>query len=164
MAFKGETVIKARGDDLAVQIDALGRAWAIAAGLLGRYEISYAWDASLRRILIGALDVVPTFRDDAVQASVGCPLVDLTLQTGKAPVILTSIIRPPVLPGCVSGMIPITSLPASISTVPARRRGCYLPVAPAPSAPFSRWKARAISKKRGCLVSLLPPWPARHLW
>ena len=58
------------------------------------YEISYAWDASLRRILIGALDLAPTFRDDAVQASVGWPLVELTLQTGNAPVILTGILRP----------------------------------------------------------------------
>ena len=71
LAFKGETVTQARGADLAVQIDALGRSWAIAADLLRRYEIPYAWDASLRRILIGALDVAPTYRDDAVQASVG---------------------------------------------------------------------------------------------
>ena len=67
----GETVIQARGVNLAVQIDALGRSWAIAADLLSRSEIPYAWDASLRRILIGALDVAPTFRDDAVHASVG---------------------------------------------------------------------------------------------
>ena len=94
LAFKGETVIQARGADLAVQIDVQGRSWAIAADLLERYEIPYAWDASLRRILIGALDVVPTYRDDAVQASVGWPLVELTLQTGNAPVILTGILRP----------------------------------------------------------------------
>ena len=94
LVFKGETVIQARGADLAVQIDALGRSWAIAADLLSRYEISYAWDVSLRRILIGALDVAPTFSDDAVQASVGWPLVELTLQTGNAPVILTGILRP----------------------------------------------------------------------
>ena len=94
LLFKGETVIRARGADLAVQIDALGRSWAIAADLLSRYEISYAWDASLRRILIGALDEAPTYRDNAVQASVGWPLVELTLQTGNAPVILTGILRP----------------------------------------------------------------------
>ena len=35
-----------------------------------------------------------TYRDDAVQASVGWPLVELTLQTGNAPVILTGILRP----------------------------------------------------------------------
>ena len=34
------------------------------------------------------------YRDDAVQASVGWPLVELTLQTGNAPVILTGILRP----------------------------------------------------------------------
>ena len=94
LVFKGETVIQARGADLSVQIDALGCSWTIAADLLSRYEISYAWDASLRRILIGALDVAPTYRDDAVQASVGWPLVELTLQTGNAPVILTGILRP----------------------------------------------------------------------
>ena len=88
LAFNGDTTIQARGEDLAVQIGELGRSWAIAADLLSRYEIPYAWDASLRRILIGALDVAPTYRDDAVQASVGCPLVELTLQTGNAPVIL----------------------------------------------------------------------------
>ena len=77
LSFKGETVIHARGADL-----------------LSRYEISYAWDASLRRILIGALDVAPTCRDDAVQASVGWPLVELTPQTGNAPVIITGILRP----------------------------------------------------------------------
>ena len=43
---------------------------------------------------IGALDVAPTFRDDAVQASVGWPLVEMTLQSGSAPVVLTGILRP----------------------------------------------------------------------
>ena len=91
--FKGETVIHTRGADLAVQIDVLGRSWTIAADLPSRYEIYYAWDASLRRILIGALDVAPTYRDDALQVSVGWPLVELTLQTGNAPVNLTGILR-----------------------------------------------------------------------
>ena len=40
---------------------------------------------------IGALDVAPTHHDDAVQAP--WPLVDLTLQTDNAPVILTGILR-----------------------------------------------------------------------
>ena len=66
MAFKGETVIQACGADLAVQIDDQGRSWAIAADLLSRYEISCVWDASLRRILIGALDEAHTNRDDAI--------------------------------------------------------------------------------------------------
>ena len=94
MALKGDTVIQVCGADLAVQIDALGRSWAIAPALLSRYEIPYAWDVSLRRILIGVFDVAPTYRDDAVQASVGWPLVELTLQIGNAPVILTGILRP----------------------------------------------------------------------
>ena len=38
--------------------------------------------------------MAPTYRDEAVQASVGCPLVELTLQTGNASVILTGILRP----------------------------------------------------------------------
>ena len=37
--------------------------------------------------------MAPTYRDDAVQASEGWPLVELTLQIGNAPVILTGIIR-----------------------------------------------------------------------
>ena len=94
LVFKGETVIQVRGADLAVQIDDLGRSWALASDLLERYEIPHVWDASRRRILIGALDVAPTYRDDAVQASAGWPLVELTLQTGHAPVILTGILRP----------------------------------------------------------------------
>ena len=94
MAFKGKNVIQASGADLSVQIDALGRSWAIAADLLRRSEIPYAWDPSLRRILIGAFDVARTYLDDAMQASVGWPLVELTLQTGNAPVILTGIIWP----------------------------------------------------------------------
>ena len=59
-----------------------------------RYDIPHAWDANLRRILIGSLDVAPTYRDDSVQASVGWPLFTMTLQTGNAPVILTGIVRP----------------------------------------------------------------------
>ena len=94
LAFKGETMIEARGAPLPVQIDAQGRSWALAAELLHRYELPYAWDASLRRILIGALDVAPTYRSDAVQATIGWPLFEMTLQSGSAPVILTGIVRP----------------------------------------------------------------------
>ena len=88
LASKGETMIQARGADMAVQINAPGRSWAIDADLLSRYEILYVWDASLRRIPIGALDIAPTYRDGAEQA-----LVELTLQTGNAPVALTGIVR-----------------------------------------------------------------------
>ena len=62
--------------------------------LLERYGIPYAWNASERQIMIGALDVAPTYRDDSVQASVGWPLFTMTLQSGNAPVILTGIVRP----------------------------------------------------------------------
>ncbi|TCD58098.1 N-acetylmuramoyl-L-alanine amidase [Synechococcus sp. BS55D] len=94
LSFKGETTIEARGEALAVAIDSEGRSWALAADLLERYGIPHAWDANRRRILIGSLDVAPTYRDDSVQASVGWPLFTMTLQTGHAPVILTGIVRP----------------------------------------------------------------------
>ena len=42
---------------------------------------------------MAAADVVPTFRDDAVQADVGWPLVDMTLKADHAPVILRRILR-----------------------------------------------------------------------
>lgn len=94
LIFKGETTIEARGEALDVAIDSEGRSWALAADLLERYGIPPAWDANQRRILIGSLDVAPTYRDDSVQASVGWPLFTMTLQTGNAPVILTGIVRP----------------------------------------------------------------------
>ncbi|QNG27742.1 N-acetylmuramoyl-L-alanine amidase [Synechococcus sp. HK01-R] len=94
LSFKGATTIEARGEALAVAIDSEGRSWALAATLLERYRIPHAWDANQRRILIGSLDVAPTYRDDSVQASVGWPLFTMTLQTGNAPVILTGIVRP----------------------------------------------------------------------
>ena len=37
--------------------------------------------------------MVPLYREDGVQASVGWPLVKLTLQQALAPVILTGILR-----------------------------------------------------------------------
>ena len=77
-----------------MQINHQSLSLAIAAYLLSRYEIPYAWDASLRRIMIGALVVAPTYLDDAMQASISWPFVELTLHTCKAPVILTGIIRP----------------------------------------------------------------------
>ena len=77
-----------------MQIDQHGRSWALASELLERYEIPHAWDASLSRILIGALDMAPTFRDDAVQASLGWPLVEMTLQSGSVPILFTGILRP----------------------------------------------------------------------
>jgi hypothetical protein len=86
-------VIAARGEPLATQIDAHGSSWALAAELLERYELPFSWDATHRRILVGALDVVPLYGEDAVQASVGWPLFEITLQQASAPVILRGILR-----------------------------------------------------------------------
>ena len=72
----------------------MGRSWALASDLLERYELPFAWDASHRRVLIGAMDVSPTFRKDGVQAEVGWPLFEMSLQSGSAPVILWGILRP----------------------------------------------------------------------
>ena len=44
------------------------------ADLPDRNGSAYARDGERHRMLIGALDVAPTYRDDAVQASVGWPL------------------------------------------------------------------------------------------
>ena len=94
LAFRGTTAIEARGHELLVQLDSLGRSWALASDLLERYELPFAWDASERRVLIGAMDVSPTFREDGVQAEVGWPLFEMSLQSGSAPVILRGILRP----------------------------------------------------------------------
>ncbi|MDG1060643.1 MAG: N-acetylmuramoyl-L-alanine amidase [Synechococcus sp. cluster3_bin.96] len=94
LLFRGHTLIKARGDDLPVQIDANGTSWALAADLLARYDIPYVWHTSSQRLLVGALDVAPTYRADAIQADVGWELFEMSLQTGNAPVILTGIMRP----------------------------------------------------------------------
>ena len=94
LAFRGITTIPARGIELSVQLDSLGRSWALASDLLERYELPCAWDASHRRVLIGAMDVSPTFREDGVQAEVGWPLFDTSLQSASAPVILRGILRP----------------------------------------------------------------------
>ena len=80
LEFQGTTLIKARGKDLAVQIDNEGRSWARLTDLLQRYEIAHVWDAEAKRLLIGALDVAPTFRDDAVQDSIGWQLMEVALQ------------------------------------------------------------------------------------
>ena len=93
LAFRGSTRIQVRGQEFIVVIDAQGRSWAPAAELLDRYELAYSWDVAQRRLLVGARDVVPTFRDDAVQADVGWPLVEITLQSGDAPVMLLGILR-----------------------------------------------------------------------
>ena len=77
-----------------MQLDSSGRSWAFASDVLERYELPFAWDASNRRALIGAMDVSPTFRKDGVQADVGWPLFEMSLQSGSAPVILRGMLRP----------------------------------------------------------------------
>mgnify|MGYP006253823319 CR=1 FL=1 len=79
LAFRGTTTIQARGRELSVQLDALGRSWALASDLLERYELPFAWDASQHRVLIGAMDVSPTFRKDGVQAEADWPLFEMSL-------------------------------------------------------------------------------------
>lgn len=81
LAFRGITRIEARGQALPVQIDPDGRSWALMADLLRRYDLSAHWDADQRRVLIAATDVAPTCRDDALQATVGWPLVEMALQS-----------------------------------------------------------------------------------
>jgi hypothetical protein len=93
LEFRRASTMAARGQELAVELDANGSSWALAADLLSLYEIPYEWDANRRRILIGSLDVVPSFRADQVQPSVGWPLFEMTLQHGNAPVILRGILR-----------------------------------------------------------------------
>jgi hypothetical protein len=93
LQFRRAGSIEARGLPLATEIDANGSSWALATALLERYELPFQWDASHRRILVGALDVVPRFQDDAVQASVGWPLFEMTLERSSAPVILRGIVR-----------------------------------------------------------------------
>ena len=94
LVFRGVTSIEARGKSLSVQIDADGRSWALMVDLLQRYDLAAHWDPDQRRVLIDAADVAPTYRDDAVQAAVGWPLVEMALHGGQTPVILTGIVRP----------------------------------------------------------------------
>ena len=93
LEFRRTNTMKARGHELAVEIDANGISWALAAELLKLYEIPYEWETSRRRILIGSLDVAPTFQDDQVQPSVGWPLFEIGLQRGDTPLILRGIVR-----------------------------------------------------------------------
>ena len=66
-----------------MQIDADGRSWALMVDLLKRYDLSAHWDGDQHRVLIAASDVALTYRDDAVQAAVGWPLVEMALQGGQ---------------------------------------------------------------------------------
>ena len=93
LAFRGTTTIRARGRELSVQLDSSGRSWALASDLL-EHELPFAWDASHRRLLIRAKDVSPTFREDGVQAEVGRPLFEMSVQSSSAPLIFRGIVRP----------------------------------------------------------------------
>jgi len=66
--------IRARSQELAVEIDAKMAApgpWRRAAGSL---RDPYDWEPNRAAFLIGSLDVAPTFRKNQVQPSVGWPL------------------------------------------------------------------------------------------
>ena len=58
-----------------------------ATELLDRHQISYRWDDASQRILVDTIDLVPTFREEAVQRSLGWPIFELSIQSGAAPVL-----------------------------------------------------------------------------
>ena len=93
LGFRRTSTMQARGESLVVELDEHGSSWALVADLLERYDIPYTWDPQSRRILIGSLDVAPSFQEDQVQPSVGWPLVEMALQGGNGPVILRGILR-----------------------------------------------------------------------
>ena len=62
--------------------------------MLELYELQFAWNEGQRRVLIGAMDVSSTFREDGVQAEVGWSIFEMALQRSSAPVILRGIVRP----------------------------------------------------------------------
>lgn len=93
LLFRRKASMTARGTSLAVDIDANGTSWALAADLLDLYDIPFEWNPGQRRILIGSTDIAPTYREDGVQTSIGYPLFEMGLQGGNAPVILRGILR-----------------------------------------------------------------------
>ena len=60
--------------------------------VLGPPQQSF-WIATSQRILVDTIDVVPTFREEAVQRSLGWPIFELSIQSGPAPVLLVFILR-----------------------------------------------------------------------
>lgn len=94
LSFKRASHMRVKGEELEVAIDEAGLSWARTADLLNRYDIPYSWDSEQQRVLIGSLDVAPTYRPDGIQASVGWPLFEMVLQSREAPVILRGILRP----------------------------------------------------------------------
>jgi hypothetical protein len=95
LQFSRTSTMTARGQPLDVAIDHEGRSWALTADLLDRYGISYSWDSHQKRVLIGSLDVAPSFREDGIQADVGWPLFEMTLENNQAAVICAESCAPP---------------------------------------------------------------------
>lgn len=93
LKFVSEQTIEANGKPLTVSIDENGSSWAKAGELLTLYNLSFFWDSSKRRILIGNSDMAPKYLQDKVQPSVGYPLFEMSLQGGNSPIILTGIVR-----------------------------------------------------------------------
>ena len=94
LLFRGYITVKARGDDLSVQIDENGVLSGLAADLLARYDVPYVSDTSLQRLLVGAsMSLPPTALMPFRLMWVGSYL-EMALQTSNAPVILTGIMRP----------------------------------------------------------------------
>jgi hypothetical protein len=93
LQFRGVTEIEVRGKPFKVQLDHQGRSWAPTTDLLDRYQIPFRWDEASKRIVVQTVDVVPTFREDAVQRSLGWPIYELSIQSGAAPVVLVGILR-----------------------------------------------------------------------
>jgi hypothetical protein len=93
LKFVRESQIEANGKTLHTLIDEHGASWAKAVNLLSIYDLSFQWQSSERRILVGNLDVTPKYLEDQVQADVGYPLFEMSLQRQNAPIILVGIIR-----------------------------------------------------------------------
>jgi hypothetical protein len=93
LKFVSEQKIEANGKPLTVAVDEKGSSWAAAADLLAQYNLAFQWNSEQRRILIGSPDVVPKYLQDRVQADVGYPLCEMSLQGSNSRVILTGIIR-----------------------------------------------------------------------
>jgi hypothetical protein len=93
LQFRGVAEIKDRGTTLRVQLVEHCRSLARATELLDPYHISYRWEDTNQRILVDTIDVVSTFREEAVQRSLGRPIFELSVQSGAAPVLLVAILR-----------------------------------------------------------------------
>jgi hypothetical protein len=62
-----------------VQLDEHSHSWVPATELLDPYQISYRWDDASQWILVGTFDVVTTFREEAVQRSLGWQSSELSI-------------------------------------------------------------------------------------